>query len=85
MHSITLIDVNSFYASCERVFNPGLEGIPVVVLSNSDGANEIPPLHMHPQLICDILTVHDLLDKLVEGMNDMHGFTAAYITSLEGL
>ena len=37
MRSITLIDVNSFYASCERVFNPRLEGIPVVVLSNNDG------------------------------------------------
>ena len=34
---IALVDVNSFFASCERVFNPGLEGKPVVVLSNNDG------------------------------------------------
>ncbi len=32
-----LIDCNSFYASCEKVFNPKLEGKPVVVLSNNDG------------------------------------------------
>ncbi|BDD03270.1 Y-family DNA polymerase [Aureibacter tunicatorum] len=32
-----LVDCNSFYASCERVFNPQLEGLPVVVLSNNDG------------------------------------------------
>lgn len=35
--AIALIDVNNFYASCERVFNPKLEGRPVVVLSNNDG------------------------------------------------
>lgn len=32
-----LIDCNNFYASCERVFNPSLNGHPVVVLSNNDG------------------------------------------------
>jgi DNA polymerase V len=32
-----LVDCNNFYASCERVFNPKLEGQPVVVLSNNDG------------------------------------------------
>ncbi len=31
------VDVNSAYVSFERVFNPRLEGIPVVVLSNNDG------------------------------------------------
>lgn len=32
-----LIDCNNFYASCERVFRPDLQGKPIVVLSNNDG------------------------------------------------
>lgn len=32
-----LADCNNFFVSCERVFNPGLNGRPVVVLSNNDG------------------------------------------------
>ncbi len=32
-----LLDCNNFYASCERLFRPELEGSPVVVLSNNDG------------------------------------------------
>lgn len=32
-----LVDINSFYASCETVFRPELRGRPVVVLSNNDG------------------------------------------------
>lgn len=32
-----LADVNSFYASCEKVFRPDLRDKPVVVLSNNDG------------------------------------------------
>jgi DNA polymerase V len=32
-----LVDCNSFYCSCERVFKPILRGRPVVVLSNNDG------------------------------------------------
>tara|TARA_Y100001933_G_scaffold257018_1_gene302608 strand:- start:91 stop:1344 length:1254 start_codon:yes stop_codon:yes gene_type:complete len=34
---IALVDCNNFYASCERVFQPKLEGKPIVVLSNNDG------------------------------------------------
>ena len=32
-----LVDVNNFYVSCERVFQPKLEAVPMVVLSNNDG------------------------------------------------
>ncbi|MBK60366.1 MAG: DNA polymerase V subunit UmuC [Pseudomonas sp.] len=35
--SIALVDCNSFYASCERVFRPDLQRVPIVVLSNNDG------------------------------------------------
>jgi len=32
-----LVDCNTFYASCEAIFNPALRGKPIVVLSNNDG------------------------------------------------
>lgn len=37
MTALALIDGNSFYCSCERVFDPKLEKRPVIVLSNNDG------------------------------------------------
>lgn len=44
-----LVDVNNFYVSCERTFNPSLINRPVVVLSNNDGcavarSNEVKAL-----------------------------------------
>ncbi len=49
MRNIALIDVNNFYVSCERAFNPKLKDKPVVVLSNNDGcavarSNEVKAL-----------------------------------------
>ena len=46
---LALVDCNNFYVSCERVFNPKLEGVPVIVLSNNDGcvvsrSNEVKAL-----------------------------------------
>ncbi|HQR00855.1 MAG TPA: SOS mutagenesis and repair protein UmuC, partial [Ferruginibacter sp.] len=32
-----IVDCNSFYAACERLFKPALRNKPVVVLSNNDG------------------------------------------------
>lgn len=37
MPRLALVDCNNFFCSCERVFNPALNGKPVVVLSNNDG------------------------------------------------
>ena len=34
---IALVDCNSFYVSCERLFNPKIQKKAVVVLSNNDG------------------------------------------------
>lgn len=61
---IALCDVNNFYVSCERVFNPALQNRPVIVLSNNDGcavarSNEVKnlgikmgaPLHQIQDLI----------------------------------
>ena len=36
-NKVALIDCNSFYVSCERLFNPKISNKPVVVLSNNDG------------------------------------------------
>ena len=36
-NKVALIDCNSFYVSCERLFNPKIINKPVVVLSNNDG------------------------------------------------
>ena len=35
--TFALVDCNSFYASCERIFRPDIKRKPVVVLSNNDG------------------------------------------------
>lgn len=48
---IALADCNNFYVSCERSFNPSLNGQPIVVLSNNDGAivarsNEVKRLNV---------------------------------------
>nr|WP_301282014.1 Y-family DNA polymerase [Halomonas sp. 707B3] len=59
-----MVDCNNFYVSCERAFNPRLEGQPVGVLSNNDGcvvarSNELKalgvkmgtPMHLLPPQI----------------------------------
>ncbi len=48
-HIFALVDVNNFYVSCERAFNPKLENQPLIVLSNNDGcavarSNEVKAL-----------------------------------------
>ncbi|MEI6127640.1 MAG: Y-family DNA polymerase [Pseudomonadota bacterium] len=61
-----LVDCNNFYVSCERVFNPKLENIPVIVLSNNDGcavarSNEAKALGI--KMGAPFFQCKDLLDK----------------------
>ena len=43
MQVFALVDGNSFFASCEKVFRPDLTDRPVIVLSNNDGCVGIAP------------------------------------------
>lgn len=63
---IGLCDCNNFYVSCERVFNPKLEGQPVVVLSNNDGcaiarSNEAKALGI--KMGAPVFQIQGLLDQ----------------------
>lgn len=60
---IGLIDCNNFYVSCERVFDPRLEGRPVGVLSNNDGcvvarSNELKALGVEMGAALHLLSPH---------------------------
>ncbi|UTA81522.1 Y-family DNA polymerase [Halomonas sp. XH26] len=60
---IALVDCNNFYVSCERVFNPSLEGRPVGVLSNNDGcvvarSNELKALGVEMGTAMHLLASH---------------------------
>ncbi|MGY4877840.1 Y-family DNA polymerase [Vreelandella aquamarina] len=60
---IALVDGNNFYVSCERVFNPVLEGRPVGVLSNNDGcvvarSNELKALGVEMGMAKHLLSPH---------------------------
>ena len=61
-----LIDCNNFYASCERLFNPKLNGKPVIVLSNNDGcavarSNEAKALGV--KMGVPVFQIKDLVEK----------------------
>ena len=63
---IALADCNNFYASCERVFNPGLKNKPIVVLSNNDGciiarSNEAKVLGI--KMGVPVFKVRDIIDN----------------------
>ncbi|HMW36045.1 MAG TPA: Y-family DNA polymerase [bacterium] len=72
-----LIDCNNFYVSCERAFQPKLEGKPVVVLSNNDGcivsrSNEAKALGV--PMAAPYFEVKGLLDK-----HHAHVFSSNYV------
>lgn len=63
---VGLVDCNNFYCSCERVFNPELQGRPVVVLSSNDGcivarSNEAKALGI--QMGVPLYQVRDFLER----------------------
>ncbi|MDR4507388.1 MAG: Y-family DNA polymerase [Candidatus Brocadiaceae bacterium] len=67
--AIALVDCNNFYVSCERVFNPKLRHVPVMVLSNNDGcvvarSQEVKALGIKmgtPAFQCDeLIRNHDI-------------------------
>ena len=73
---IALVDVNNFYVSCERVFNRGLEHVPVVVLSNNDGciisrSNEAKALGI--KMGMPFFQAQDLIKK-----NNVHVYSSNY-------
>lgn len=41
MPVFALVDCNAFYASCEKLFDPSLRDIPIVVLSNNDLTDQV--------------------------------------------
>ncbi|WP_048921418.1 Y-family DNA polymerase [Rufibacter radiotolerans] len=72
-----LCDCNNFYASCERVFQPQLNGKPVVVLSNNDGcvvarSNEAKALGI--QMGAPFFEIRDLAE-----CGDVHAFSSNYV------
>jgi DNA polymerase V len=64
--AIALIDCNNFFASCERLVNPSLNGRPVAVLSNNDGciisrSNEVKKMGV--PMGAPLFEYRDLLEK----------------------
>jgi DNA polymerase V len=68
-----LVDANSFFASCEKVFRPDLEGWPVAVLSNNDGCVVARSPEARP-LVAMQATLYSVQDLVKQGK--LHVFSA---------
>ena len=71
-----LADCNNFFASCERVFRPDLNGRPVIVLSNNDGcavarSNEAKALGI--KMGAPYFKIRDIIEK-----NDVAVFSSNF-------
>jgi DNA polymerase V len=62
---IGIIDCNNFYASCERNFDPKIQNVPVVVLSNNDKAI-IARSEEAKALGIDMATPKFMVERLIE-------------------
>jgi DNA polymerase V len=60
-----LVDCNSFFASCEKVFRPDLEGQPVAVLSNNDGCvvARSPEAKQIVKMQATLFSIKDLVER----------------------
>ncbi len=61
-----LVDCNSFFASCEKVFRPDLEGKPVVVLTNNDGC-VVARSPEAKKLVAMQTTLYEIRDRIHSG------------------
>lgn len=71
-----LVDCNNFYASCERVFKPELNGKPIVVLSNNDGnviARSKEAKALGVEMTAPLFKIKSFLEK-----NHIHIFSSNY-------
>jgi DNA polymerase V len=89
MSCFALIDCNNFFVSCERLFQPALEGRPVAVLSNNDGcivarSNEVKalgiPMGVPLFQVRDIVRIHDV--KLFSANFELYGDISQRIVQL---
>jgi Nucleotidyltransferase/DNA polymerase involved in DNA repair len=85
-----IIDCNNFFVSCEKVFNPMLEGRSVVVLSNNDGCvvsrsaeakkmgirMGLPAYKMKEEMGLNVITSKEM--KKEEGKNEVIAFSSNY-------
>lgn len=93
-----LVDVNNCYVSCERVFNPKLNDVPVIVLSNNDGcavarSNEAKSLGI--KMGVPLFQIRDIVQKhqvqvlssnyamYAEMSRRFHAILGSYVTSAE--
>jgi small subunit ribosomal protein S2 len=70
-----IIDCNSFYCSCERLFAPTLQNAPIVVLSNNDGcivsrSDEAKKLGIPVVGIVDSNNSPERIDYIIPGNDD---------------
>jgi DNA polymerase V len=68
-----LVDCNSFFASCEKVFRPDLHGKPVVVLSNNDGC-VVARSPEAKKLVAMQTTLYEIRDHIQSG--EIHAFSS---------